>query len=296
MIVASGYNRTLLILVSRTQSRIDEVITSITSIKPNANVKSVLVDLVSQASVRQAADEIKALTPRIDVLINNAGFTVYKRQTSPEGIESQLAGNHIGPFLLTNLLLDHLVAGAEASQQPGMTRIINLSSIGHRFSPFRFHDYNTEGKPVPPEEQSDRLSAFPPVLSKPVDGYVGFQAYNQSKTANVLFTVELNKRLNAKGIVSYSVHPGTIVTEMGRDISPEILEAFYEMMPKLNPKPSIREGASTTLVAAFDPNLDDFKGYYLSDCQLEEAEPWATDPKVAERLWALSEELVKQNF
>ncbi|EOD52624.1 putative retinol dehydrogenase protein [Neofusicoccum parvum UCRNP2] len=277
MIVASGYNR------SR-QKRIDEVITSITSIKPNANVKSVLVDLVSQASVRQAADEIKALTPHIDVLINNAGFTVYKRQTSPEGIESQLAGNHIGPFLLTNLLLDHLVAGAEASQQPGMTRIINLSSIGHRFSPFRFHDYNTEGKPVPPEEQSDRLSAFPPVLSKPVDGYVGFQAYNQSKTANVLFTVELNKRLNAKGIVSYSVHPG------------KILEAFYEMMPKLNPKPSIREGASTTLVAAFDPNLDDFKGYYLSDCQLEEAEPWATDPKVAERLWALSEELVKQNF
>ncbi|KAL1622318.1 hypothetical protein SLS56_008755 [Neofusicoccum ribis] len=182
MIVASDYNRMLLILVSRTQSRIDEVITSITSIKPNVNVKSVLVDLVSQASVRQAADEIKALTPR------------------------------------------------------------------YRFSPFRFHDYNTEGKPVPPEEQSDRLSAFPPVLSKPVDGYVGFQAYNQSKTANVLFTVELNKRLNAKGIVSYSVHPG---------------KAFFEMMPKLNPKPSIREGASTTLVAAFDPNLDDSKGYYL---------------------------------
>lgn len=202
----------LLILVSRTQSKLEQIIADIKAIKPNANVKFVLVDLLSQASVRRAAEEINALAPRLDILVNNAALTVYKRQYSPEGIEAQLAANHIGPFLLTNLLKDRLVAAAKHSPA-GATRVVNVSSEGHRASPFRFHDYNCEGKPVPPDE-ADTLQHWPEIFRQPAaDGYLGFQAYSQSKTANILFTAGLNKRLAGMGVVSYALHPGGKVFE-----------------------------------------------------------------------------------
>ncbi|KAL1613819.1 hypothetical protein SLS56_012231 [Neofusicoccum ribis] len=206
----------LLILISRTQSKLDEIAADINMMKPKMKVKCVLVDLVSQASVRHAADEVRSLTTRIDILINNAGLTSFRRKWSPERIDVQLAGNHIGPFLLTNLLMDRILAAAIASP-PGSTRVINVSSGAHRLAPFRFHDYNLEGKPVPPEEE-DKLAGWPEALRKPVDGYVSFHAYCQSKTASILFTVELNRRLYGRGVVSYSIHPGTIHTEGQREI------------------------------------------------------------------------------
>ncbi|KAH7026788.1 hypothetical protein B0J12DRAFT_704891 [Macrophomina phaseolina] len=285
----------LLILVSRTQAKLDEIISDIKAIKANANVKSVLVDLTSQASVRKAAEEIKAIATRLDLLINNAGFAVYKRQYSPEGIESQLAGNHIGPFLLTNLLRDRLVAAAQASSTLGATRVVSVASEVHRASPFRFHDYNNEGWPIPAEE-AGTLYAWPPFYIKPgPDGYSGAQAYGHSKTANILFTVGLNKRLAGTGVVAYSVHPGTIVTNLTRDVSESEKEQVAALFKASNPK-TVEQGGSTTLVAALDPLLNEIKGAYLSDCQIEEAEPYAVDPEKAEKLWKLSEELVKQTF
>ncbi|GME32080.1 Short-chain dehydrogenase/reductase SDR [Neofusicoccum parvum] len=285
----------LLILISRTQSKLDEIAADINMMKPKIKVKCVLVDLVSQASVRHAADEVRSLTTRIDILINNAGLTSFKRKWSPERIDVQLAGNHIGPFLLTNLLMDRILAAASASP-PGSTRVINVSSGAHRMAPFRFHDYNLEGKPVPPEEE-DKLAGWPEELRTPVDGYVSFHAYCQSKTASVLFTVELNRRLYGKGVVSYSIHPGTIHTEGQRGMDPAMIAALAETLKQSNPKPSIEEGASTTMIAALDPGLIEIKGSsYLEDCQLNAAEPHATDAKNAEKLWTLSEDLVNQAF
>lgn len=205
-LAVAKHGPTLLILISRTQSNLDEVIDDIKAVKPHVHVESVLVDLGSQVSVRHGAEEVKSLTQRIDVLINNAGLTVYRREWSPDGLDIHLACNHLGPFLLTNLLLDRILTAAKASPL-GATRVVNITSDGHRPCPFRFHDYNCEGKEVPSDEQ-DELYKWPADMVKPIDGYSGWLAYGQSKTANILFTVELNRRLEGTGVVSYAVYPG----------------------------------------------------------------------------------------
>ena len=196
----------LLVLASRTKSKLDEVEALIKKHHPGANIKPVIVDLLQQDSIRQVADEIKQMTDKVHVLINNAGVMLQSRVTSKEGIEGQFAANHVGHFLLTNLLMDQLRAAA-ASSPPGSVRVINVSSQSHRLSPIRFHDYNFENKPIPDEEKPP----FPltGTFAKPVDGYLGFIAYGQSKTANVLFSVELSRRLKDAGIVSYAIHPGS---------------------------------------------------------------------------------------
>ena len=166
---------------------------------------TVLLDLSSQESVRKAAAEVAQLTDRLDLIINNAGVMTLKHQLNAEGIETQFGANHIGHFLLTNLLMSQLLTAAKSST-PGSTRVVNLTSLGHRLSPVRFHDYNFEGKEVPPEEAHIPLKG---AFAKGTVGvYNGYIAYGQAKSANILFSVELNNQLNAKGIVSYAVHPG----------------------------------------------------------------------------------------
>ncbi|KAL1593144.1 hypothetical protein SLS60_010751 [Paraconiothyrium brasiliense] len=195
----------LLLLASRTQSKLDAVTKSIKDAYPNVNVQTIALDLMSQDSVREAAGRIAELTPRIDIIINNAALMTLKHQFTVEGIEAQFGANHIGHFLLTNLLMPQLLAAAKTNA-PGLTRVVNLTSLGHRLSPIRFHDYNFEGKDIPSEEQHTPL---PPMFTKGQEGaYNGYISYGQAKTANILFSVELNKLLNEKGIVSYAVHPG----------------------------------------------------------------------------------------
>lgn len=195
----------IIILASRTQSKLDTVVNSIRDAYPNANVQTVLLDLMSQESVRTAAAEIAKLTSRLDILINNAGIMTPKRQLTAEGIEAQFGSNHIGHFLLTNLLMPQLLAAASSHPQ-GSTRVVNLTSLGHRLSPIRFHDFNFEGNEIPPEEAHPPL---PPMFTSGAEGaYNGYVAYGQAKTANVLFSVELTRLLEGKGVVSYAVHPG----------------------------------------------------------------------------------------
>lgn len=197
----------LLILASRTKARVEEVAAQIREKHPGAKVEIVLLDLGSQQSVRKAAAQVAALTDRLDILINNAGIVVTSRQATPEGIEQQFGTNHIGPFLFTNLLLPLLRKAAETNP-PGATRIVSLSSAGHRLSPVRFSDYNFEGKPVPPEE--DHFKPLSGAFAKCTpDGYNGIVAYAQSKTANILFALYLQKHLSKHGITSYVLHPGS---------------------------------------------------------------------------------------
>lgn len=216
----------LLILASRTPSKLEAVAklvretlgeSSATSLSPaplsdgQGNTKTVvatvLLDLASQASVRQAAKDIAALTDSLDVLINNAGVSLHTRQTSPEGIELTFATNHLGPFLLTTLLLPLLQKGATQSAILGSTRVINVTSSGHAICPIRFSDLNFEGKPIPAEERhSEKLPGW---IVEEVDGYPGVLAYAMSKCANVLFTVALRERLLEEyGIDSFTSDPG----------------------------------------------------------------------------------------
>jgi NAD(P)-dependent dehydrogenase (short-subunit alcohol dehydrogenase family) len=195
----------LLILASRTSSKLEIVAKSIQDAYPNVNVRTVLLDLMSQESIRKAATEVTKLTDRLDILINNAAIMTPTRQLTAEGIEAQFGSNHIGHFLLTNLLIPRLLSAAK-SNAPGSTRVVNLTSLGHRLSPVRFHDYNFEGNEIPPEETPLPLrGAF---AKATVGAYNGYIAYGQAKSANVLFSVELTKTYKTKGLVSYAVHPG----------------------------------------------------------------------------------------
>jgi NAD(P)-dependent dehydrogenase (short-subunit alcohol dehydrogenase family) len=174
---------------------------------PDVAIKSVPLDLMSQESVRTAAEEVSQLTDRLDLIINNAGIMTPTRQITKEGLEGQFGANHIGHFLLTNLLMPHLLASA-AAEKEGATRVVNLTSLGHRLSPVRFSDYNLQkrNEEVPEEERHAQL---PPAFAKTAsDGYNGYIAYGQAKTANILFSVAINEKFGGRGVKSYAVHPG----------------------------------------------------------------------------------------
>ncbi|PSN59450.1 NAD(P)-binding protein [Corynespora cassiicola Philippines] len=280
----------LLILASRTQSKLDAVVHSIRSAYPNTRVETVLLDLMSQSAVGQTASDVGKLTDRLDVVINNAGIMSPKRLWTAEHIEGQFGSNHIGHFLLTNLLLPQLLKSARLNTR-GSTRVINLTSLGHRLSPIRFHDYNLEGKEVP---SSEMHAALPPMFQQGADdGYNPYIAYGQSKTANILFSLSLTQQLEAQGIVSYAVHPGSIWTGLSRDLDADGEEAIRKTSPFWKDHD---QGAATTLVAALDPVLNEPKGILLHDCQIVEAAPHAKDAELAGKLWELSEKLVRRSF
>ncbi|KAK7958000.1 Short-chain dehydrogenase/reductase SDR [Apiospora saccharicola] len=281
-----------LILASRTKEKLEQSAAELRSAHPDVDIQTVSLDLASQASVREAAAAIARLVPTLDLLINNAGAVVMNRQLTAEGIELQFGANHIGHFLFTQQLMPLLEAAAARDGGSGATRIVNLSSQGHRCSPVRFHDINIEGKEVPEEEKMP--SYMPPTFTrKNEDGYMPIAAYGQSKSANILFTVGLQKRLKSRGIASFAVHPGSMDTHLGRDHDPEMAEAISKTATYWK---SLDEGSATTLVAALDPALNDSNEPYLSDCQFAEPAAWAKDAEAAEKLWKLSEELIGEKF
>ena len=174
---------------------------------PGTRIEIVLLDLSSQKNIREAADSVAKLTDTLEILVNNAGMTIYERKKTPEGIELQFGTNHIGPFLFTNLVLPLLLKAAEKAA-PGATRIVSLSSAGHRLSPVRFSDYNLEKKEVPPEE--DHVKPLHGAFARETpDGFNGIVAYGQSKTANILMTKYLQDHLKSRGIAVYVLHPGS---------------------------------------------------------------------------------------
>lgn len=174
---------------------------------PTVTAKLVVLDLASLESTRNAAAEISRQVDHIDVLINNAAVVSSERRETAEGIEQTFGVNHVGHFLLTSLLTPLLLAAAAKSKESGLTRVVNVSSLGYRLSPIRFHDYNFEGKEVPVEEQPPMKLPSHMSIGKDMP-YGPFPAYGQSKTANILHCVSLNQKLDAKGVKAFGVHPG----------------------------------------------------------------------------------------
>jgi len=292
-VALAAHEPNLLILASRSADKLSRVSATLKEKAPKAPVKVVILDLMSQKSVRAAAADVAATVDHIDVFVNNAGIIGQQRLWTEEKIEGQFGTNHVGPFLFTNLLMPQIRAAAKKNA-PGETRIVNITSHGHRLSPIRFSDYNLEKEDVPEDEMHPRQ--LPPAFLKKIDGYLGFIAYGQSKTANLLFTVYLREHLKEEGILAYAVHPGSIWTGLTRDLDPEGNEAFGKTS---NFWKTPEQGSSTILVAGFDPKLNNPPGLYFDNCQVAEKIPaveHATDPKIAERLWHLSEQLVGQEF
>jgi NAD(P)-dependent dehydrogenase (short-subunit alcohol dehydrogenase family) len=222
----------------------------------------VVFDLADLKSVRRGADEILEQAPRLDVVVNNAGLVLSERTETVDGLEATFATNHLGPFLLTNLLLDRVTASAPA-------RIVNVSSTAH----------GAARKGIPFDDlQSDRR-------------YRTMRVYGQSKLANILFTQELARRLDGTGVTANSLHPGTVRTGYGADGDAKGFLAFgIKISAPFFLSPA--QGARTSIYLASSPEVDGVSGKYFVKCKEKEPKRQARDPATARRLWQVSEELV----
>jgi NAD(P)-dependent dehydrogenase (short-subunit alcohol dehydrogenase family) len=244
------------------------------------HVELAALDLMDPGSIDAFAGGFLAGERPIDLLINNAGVMACPLSRDSRGNESQFSANHLGHFHLTLRLWPALV-------KAGGARVISLTSRGHRFSDVDFDDPNFDRRP-----------------------YDKWKAYGQSKTANALFALGLDRRGEAYGVRAFSVHPGGILTDLTRHLTDDDLKGFG-----LVRRPDggisqgstddrrfkdVPQGAATTVWCATSPQLDGMGGVYCEDCDIAEVVPgdftqptgmasWACDPELAERLWALSE-------
>ncbi|KAK7448309.1 hypothetical protein CaCOL14_002582 [Colletotrichum acutatum] len=302
-----------LILTGRSPEKIQASISTLKAAYPGVQYDALVMDLSSIASVRAAAAKIHedSSIPTVNILVNNAGvMALPDLQLSKDDVEMTFATNHVGHFLFTNLILPKIIKAAETSSTP--TRIINVSSYGHQFSPIRFSDINFRKIPaeLPEEERPDlQKASFLTGEDWSDKSYVGFLSYGQSKTANILFSVSLTQKLEAKyGIKSYAIHPGAVITNINRHAKPEEIEHALKRVKELGfeaPAKTPDQGANSSVLSAVDPELPspdlsslESKGLYMADCKLddEQCAGFARNLEYADKLWALSEELVKEKF
>lgn len=235
-----------------------------------------MLDLSSLEAVRHFAHRWG--DRRLNLLINNAGVMACPLARTADGLEIQIGTNHFGHFLLSVLLAPNLVDGAAHSGH--RSRLVSLSSIGHRRSAVNFEDPN--------------------YLTRPYDKW---EAYGQAKTANSLFAVGFDKRFRDKGVNANAVMPGGIMTPLQRHLPIEEQRALGWLDENDQPREGFKtteQGAATSVWAAVGDELEGIGGLYLEDCA--QAVPWskeapwvgvmphALDPEAAERLWALSVE------
>jgi NAD(P)-dependent dehydrogenase (short-subunit alcohol dehydrogenase family) len=297
-----------LILCARSGVKLEECVDSLRLEYPHVDYRPLVIDLSSQASVRKAAQEVLSWkdVPSIDIVINNAAImNVQERILSEEGIELHLATNHVGHFLFTNLIMPKILISS-SSPGSGAARIVNVSSMAVTVSALRASDLTWE-KPTAelPEKEKPNI-ALMKLTGLKVDenmSYIPMAAYAHSKTASVLYSVALNEMLYEKyGVLSITLHPGEIKTELQRHTDPVWLKQTEEWKKKLNMGwRTLEQGPSTILVAALDPKLsrpnDEGYGQFLSDCQITtKLPPYVFDKKEAYKLWNLTEDLVKDKF
>ena len=239
------------------------------------------LDLASLASVRACADALVADGSKFDVVIANAGVMACPKGVTADGFETQFGTNHLGHFVLVNRIASLMRRGG---------RLVNLSSSGHRFSDVDLEDPNFEHTP-----------------------YAEFVAYGRSKTANVLFAVEFDRRHKADGVRATAVHPGGIQTELGRYMTDEVREALIASINASTPAgapafswKTIPQGAATSVWAAVVAPADAVGARFCEDCHVAEivddpalrsgVRAYALDPEHAKALWAKSEEMVGERF
>jgi len=232
--------------------------------------------------VRRCADALLALGKPLDVIIANAGVMACPKGTTVDGFETQFGTNHLGHFVLVNRIASLLRSGS---------RVVNLSSAGHRFSDVDLEDPNFNHTP-----------------------YAEFVAYGRSKTANVLFAVEFDRRHKTRGVRAAAVHPGVIQTELARYMTPEVRQRMMAEIgtnqPQVTPSmiyKSIPQGAATSVWGACVAPADVIGSRYCEDCHVADVvdgtalvrggvRSYALDPQRAQELWKKSEEMVGERF
>lgn len=251
-----GYH---VVLLCRSAERAAAAEADIEASVDGASTDVVLGDLGLQSDVRRAAAEIIAKLDRLDLLVNNAGVQVRKKERTAEGHELMLAVNHLGPFLLTSLLLPLLTASAPS-------RIVNVASDAHKLAKLHLEDLEAANRGY---------------------GVFGMPRYGETKLMNILFTRELARRIAGTGVTANAVHPGAVSTNLGAP--PKPLAAILGKFMKTQ-----EQGAFTSLVVATDPALDGVSGGYFADSKRAEGKlsKSATNDDLARELWTRSEALV----
>ncbi|OJJ50265.1 hypothetical protein ASPZODRAFT_149630 [Penicilliopsis zonata CBS 506.65] len=248
----------MIALAGRKLASLQETQQAIRSVAPDIEIKLLMLELASQT------------------LINSAGVMAAPYKATPEGVEIQFATNHLGRFLFTNLILPLMLTASSTVQ------IVNVSSLGHKRGPVRFDDIAFEGGKT----------------------YDKWKAYGQSKTVNMLYLDELAARLGHRGVKSISLSPGRLYTGIMRHVSKNEMrkcDGKLILDPKLNWR-TLTQGAATIINAAYNPSLFGrqkwIHGSYMvnNPVQMDQAESYAVDPRNAERLWSLSENMVGQRF
>lgn len=240
------------------------------------------LDLASLASVRAAADALVADGRPFDVVIANAGVMATPFGKTADGFETQFGTNHLGHFVFVNRIASLMKPGS---------RLVNLASAGHRFSDVNLDDPNFD-----------------------TTEYTPFGAYGRSKTANVLFAVEFDRRHKDRGVRAVAVHPGGIQTELGRHMTPEDMAGLVKSIAEANEKAgappfelkTIPQGAATSVWAGVVAPADAVGGRYCEDCHVAEivdgegirggVRPYALNADNAKALWAKSEQMVGETF
>jgi NAD(P)-dependent dehydrogenase (short-subunit alcohol dehydrogenase family) len=242
----------------------------------------IALDLASLASVRAAADALHADGRMFDIVIANAGVMATPQGRTADGFETQFGTNHLGHFTFINRIASLINAGG---------RLVNLASAGHRFADVDLGDPNFDAAPYDP-----------------------WIAYGRSKTANILFAVEFDRRHRDRGVRAVAVHPGGIATELGRHLSDEDMEALVAQLnataaatgaPAFEYK-STPQGAATSVWAAAVADAEAVGGRYCEDCRVgaivegdgirDGVRSYALDVARAQALWTKSEELVGERF
>ena len=247
-----------LILVGRDAGRAEETALVIRAGTGRSDVEVVRGDFAQLAEVRRVGEEILARTDAIHVLVNNAGVTLLKRSTTPDGYETTFAVNHLAYFLLTGLLLPRLRAAA-----PG-ARIVNVASDAHRWGPLDLDDLQNERE------------------------YKAMKVYGQSKTANLLFTRELARRLAGSGVTVNALHPGAVATRLGRGNGP-LIDLVQRAIGLFMKSPA--QGAATSIYLASAAALEGVSGRYFANRKEKQPAAHATNDATAKRLWEISETL-----
>jgi len=270
----------LLILAGRGLDRIAPVTEEIKSVNPNIEVKFVELDLLGNASVRKSVQQIKTLTKKVDILINNAGVMATRKFLSSEdGVESQFATNYLGHFLLTNLLLKEGLVGSG-------DLVLNVGSLGYQMADINFDDVNFKNGEL----------------------YNGWKAYGQSKSAQLLGTRGLANRLKGNGITVLIAHPGvTLESKLlaNSAVDQEYFgEAFALAIERNDGQPlppqnmvTLKQAAGVVLYTALNPKFREQSGAFVVENEIyKETRDYANNDADADKLWKLSEKLVNEEF
>ncbi|MCI0820517.1 MAG: SDR family oxidoreductase [Chloroflexi bacterium] len=250
------------VITARNQAKGEAALADIKDRSQNGSVQLMLADFASLSSIRDFAANFKKDHDRLDVLVNNAGGVNTSRSETQDGFETTFGVNHLGYFLVTNLLLDMLKASAPA-------RVVSVSSRAHeRRKGMNFDDLNSK------------------------QSYSGMGVYGDSKLANVLFTYELARRLKGSGVTANCLHPGVVRSGFGQNNGGFISFAFKSFYTLLTPvTKSNAQGAKTSIYLASSPEVEGVTGKYFADSKETPSSPASHDEEAAKRLWEISEQM-----